>query len=198
MLLLLYHKIGRGHRNNMRVCLIDEPWVRDRCHYRSLLAEAAYLLMPHHKAFDLPRALLSEFEGPGLDKGNRGELISLVLLLIAGDFAAQQNGSAAIDVLLFMRKFLASKWCLIISDSKPARCRTTEDQCPFSEVFAGSRMHFNHFIKVHDFRVAADSSWRCSSACKLPVWYKCAPPIPVLRQQPRARQRFCHLHSGEE
>ena len=118
-----------------------------------LLAEAACLLMQDHKAFHLPRALLSEFEGPGLDKGNRGELICLVLLLMARDVAVQQTNPVAIEVLLFMRKLLASKWHSNIFDSKPARSRTNEEHRSFSEVFARSKMHFNHFIKVHDFRV---------------------------------------------
>ena len=76
------------------------------------------------------------------------------MLLIARDVAAQQTGSAAIEVLLFMRKLLASTWSPIIFDSKPARCATrAEEQRPFFEVFAASKMYFNHFIKVHDFRV---------------------------------------------
>lgn len=110
--------------------------------------------MQDRKAFDLPRALLSELEGPGLDKGDRGELICLVLLLIARDVAVQEKGSAVIEVLLFMRKLLASKWSPIVLNSKPARCRTNaEGQRPFSKVFAKSKMYFNHFIKVHDFKV---------------------------------------------
>jgi hypothetical protein len=110
--------------------------------------------MEDRKAFDLPRALLSELERPGLDKGDRGELICLVLLLIARDVAVQENDSAAIEILLFMRKLLASKWSPIVCDSKPARCRTSADgQRSFSEAFTGSKMYFNHFIKVHDFKV---------------------------------------------
>jgi hypothetical protein len=119
-----------------------------------LLAEAAYLLMQDCKAFDLPRVLLSKLEQPGLDKGNQGELICLVLLLIACDVVVQENGSAAIEILLFMQKLLASKWSPIICDSKPARCHTSADgQHSFSKAFTGSKMYFNHFIKVHDFKV---------------------------------------------
>jgi hypothetical protein len=111
--------------------------------------------MQDHEAFDLPRVLLSELEGPGLDKGDRGELICLVLLLIARDVAVQEKkGSAAIEVLLFIQKLLASKWSPIILNSTPARCRTTaEGQHRFFEVFATSKMYFNHFIKIHDFKV---------------------------------------------
>jgi hypothetical protein len=141
----------------MRVCLMMNPGfetVVTIAPSEPLLAEAACLLMQDHKTFHLPRALLSEFERPGLDKGDRGELICLVLLLMARDVAAQQTSSGAIEVLLFMRTLLASKWSPIIFDSKPARCSTNaEEQRPFSEVFAGSKMHFNHFIKVHDFKV---------------------------------------------
>ena len=144
---------------HMRVCLVMNPGFETAVTIapsEPLLAEAAYLLMQDRKAFDLPRALLSELEGPGLDKGNRGELICLVLLLAARDVAVQEKDkdSVAIEVLLFMRKLLASKWSPIVFDSKPARCRTNaNDQRSFAEVFARSKIYFNHFIKVHDFKV---------------------------------------------
>ncbi|KAM6501265.1 hypothetical protein JOM56_004279 [Amanita muscaria] len=142
---------------HMRVCLVMNPGFETAVTIapsEPLLAEAAYLLMQDREAFDLPRALLDELERPGLDKGDRGELICLVLLLIARDVAVQEKDSAAIGVLFFMEKLLASRWSSKVFDSKPARCCTnTENQRPFSEVFKTSTIYFNHFLKVHDFRV---------------------------------------------
>ncbi len=51
-----------------------------------IMAEGARLLMSDSK-FDLPGSLLHELQTPGLDKGNRGELVCLVLLLLACDRA---------------------------------------------------------------------------------------------------------------
>jgi hypothetical protein len=155
--LVLQNRERTQVEKHMRVCLVMNPGFETAVTIapsEPLLAEAAYLLMQDRQVFDLPRALLGELEGPGLDKGDRGELICLVLLLIARDVAVQEKGSAAIEVLLFMQKLLASKWSPIVFDSKPARCRTSaDDQRPFSAVFARSKMYFNHFIKVHDFKV---------------------------------------------
>ncbi|KAM6501250.1 hypothetical protein JOM56_004264, partial [Amanita muscaria] len=142
---------------HMRVCLVMNPGFETAVTIapsEPLLAQAAYLLMRDREVFDLPRELREELQKPGLSKGDRGELICLVLLLIARDVAVQEKDSAAIGVLFFMEKLLASQWSSTVFDSKPARCRTnTEDQLPFSEVFAKSKIYFNHFVKVHDFKV---------------------------------------------
>ncbi|KIL63641.1 hypothetical protein M378DRAFT_57978, partial [Amanita muscaria Koide BX008] len=143
---------------HMRVCLVMNPGSETAVTIapsEPLLAQAAYLLMRDREAFDLPRELREELQKPGLDKGDRGELICLVLLLIARDVAVQEKGSAAIEVLLFMEKLLASQWSPTVFDSKPSRCHSTntKDQLPFSVVFAKSKMYFNHFLKVHDFNI---------------------------------------------
>ncbi|KIL63618.1 hypothetical protein M378DRAFT_24971 [Amanita muscaria Koide BX008] len=142
---------------HMRVCLVMNPGFETAvttAPSEPLLAQAAYLLMQDRNDFDLPRTLLEELQKLGLNKVDRGELICLVLLLIARDVAVQEKGSAAIGVLFFMEKLLASRWSSMVFDSKPARCRTSaKDQLPFSEVFAKSKIYFNHFVKVHDFKV---------------------------------------------
>ncbi|KAM6501286.1 hypothetical protein JOM56_004300 [Amanita muscaria] len=142
---------------HMRVCLVMNTEFETAVTIapsEPILAEAAYLLMEDREVFDLPRALLDELQRPGLDKGDRGELICLVLLLIARDVAVQEKRSAVIDVRFFMEKLLASQWSTTVSNARPAQCCTnTEDQRPFSEAFEKSKMYFNHFIKVHDFKV---------------------------------------------
>ncbi|KIL68319.1 hypothetical protein M378DRAFT_158863 [Amanita muscaria Koide BX008] len=142
---------------HMRVCLVMSPGFEAAVTVapsEPILAEAAYLLMQDREAFDLPGVLLDELQRPGLDKGDRGELICLVLLLIARDVAVQEKRSAVIDVRFFMEKLLASQWSTTVSNARPARCCTnTEDQRPFSEAFEKSKMYFNHFIKVNDYQV---------------------------------------------
>ncbi|KAM6495554.1 hypothetical protein JOM56_008260 [Amanita muscaria] len=142
---------------HMRVCLVMSTGFETAVTIapsEPILAEAAYLLMQDREAFDLPRVLLDELQRPGLDKGDRGELICLVLLLIARDVAVQEKRSAVIDVRFFMEKLLASQWSTTVSNARPARCCTnTEDQRPFFEAFEKSKMYFNHFIKVNDYQV---------------------------------------------
>ncbi|KIL63609.1 hypothetical protein M378DRAFT_164281 [Amanita muscaria Koide BX008] len=150
---------------HMRVCLVMNPGNEAAVTIapsEPILAEAAYLLMQDREAFDLPGVLFDELQRPGLYKGDRGELICLVLLLIARDVAVQEKRSAVIDVLFFLEKLLASQWSSTVFDSRPARCCTnTEDQRPFSEAFEKSKMYFNHFIKVHDLKVInRDFLWR--------------------------------------
>jgi hypothetical protein len=58
---------------HMSVCLVMNPGFETTvtiAPVEPLLPKAAYLLMQDHKAFDLPRVLLSELEVPGLDKGD--------------------------------------------------------------------------------------------------------------------------------
>ena len=143
---------------HMRVCLVVNPGFETAITVASsepILAEAACLLMCDRKAFDLPRALLHELERPGLDKGYRGELVCLVLLLIARDLAVEEKNAdfMAFEVTRFIEKLFISKWSSVILGSKPAKLCTKDDDKEFRECFANSRMHFNHFIKVHDFKV---------------------------------------------
>jgi hypothetical protein len=71
-----------------------------------VLAEASYLLM-RNPAFDLPCCLLAELEHPGLDKGDRGELIVMTLCLQARDAAATRLQSRIIPVNDFIRELIA-------------------------------------------------------------------------------------------
>jgi hypothetical protein len=120
---------------HMCVCLVMNPGFETAVTIapsEPLLAEAAYLLMQDHKSFDLPR---------------------VVLLLISRNVAVQEKYSPAIEVLLFIQKLLASKWYLIVLNSRPAQCCTGAEGHCFSDVFTKSKMYFNHLIKVHGFKV---------------------------------------------
>jgi hypothetical protein len=112
-----------------------------------ILSEGARHIMKN-ASFDLPRTLLAELEGPGLDKGDRGELICLALLTLACDKA--KTDEEPIKVLEFMEKLVASGSYESIANSKPARLRTEDTESLFRDAFANAQMHFNHFIKIQD------------------------------------------------
>jgi len=74
----------------MRVCLLVHDGFETGVTIspsEPILAEAARRLMIEPAAFDVPRSLLQQLEKPGLDKGNRGELIAELLLILASDAA---------------------------------------------------------------------------------------------------------------
>ncbi|KAF8631006.1 hypothetical protein AX17_005172 [Amanita inopinata Kibby_2008] len=75
-----------------------------------LLAEGARYIMSSRKEFDLPRSLLQELENPGLDKGSRGELICLVLLILASDMAkALKEEETPISLLSCLEQLLSKE-----------------------------------------------------------------------------------------
>jgi hypothetical protein len=142
---------------HMRVCLMVNQGFETAVTVapsEPLLAEGAFLIMKQRDAFNLPITLLKELEGPGLDKGDRGELICLVLLILARDIVAQRTDKAAISLLDFIQALLAPGWHKVVLSSKPAKCRTTpEGNRSFEETFKNSRIYFNHFIKIHDPKI---------------------------------------------
>ena len=142
---------------HMRVCLLVHEGFETAVTIapsEPLLAEGAFLIMRDQEAFNLPLTLLKELEGPGLDKGDRGELICLVLLTLARDLVAKRTHRAAIPLLDFIKSLLAHEWHDSILDAMPAKSRCeAESNRAFGHAFAHSRIYFNHFVKVHDFKV---------------------------------------------
>jgi hypothetical protein len=118
-----------------------------------VLAEASYLLM-RSPAFDLPRFLLAELEHPGLDKGNRGELIVMTLCLEARDAAATRLQNRIIPVNDFIRELIAPAAHDEVLRSKPIRSRTSnEADKTLEDTFRNSHMYFNHFVKFRNRKV---------------------------------------------
>jgi hypothetical protein len=142
---------------HMRVCLTateEFETVVTIAPSEPLLAEGAYRLMRRQAAFDLPLTLLKELESPGLDTGNRGVLVCLVLLTLARDAVVNQKWTAAIPLLDFIQSLLAHEWHEDVLSQKPAKSRCPEEHDKsLKETFAGSRIYFNHFIKVQDVKV---------------------------------------------
>jgi len=141
---------------HMRVCLTVDPGfetVITVAPSEPLLAEASYLLM-RSPAFDLPRSLLAELEHPGLDKGNRGELIAMTLCLQARDAASTRLQSRITPVRDFIQELLVPSAHDRVLRSKPVRARNSEEaEKTLEDTFRDSNIYFNHFVKIRDRRV---------------------------------------------
>ncbi|KAF8346723.1 hypothetical protein F5887DRAFT_1073392 [Amanita rubescens] len=115
-----------------------------------ILAEGARRLMSNPK-FNLPASLLRELQTPGLDKGTRGELVCLVLLLLACDKAVAATATRAFPVCEFFKNLLNTDHYAELLEAEPTRQDNVESS--FQKTFADSKIYFNHFIKIHDPRV---------------------------------------------
>jgi len=102
--------------------------------------------------FDLPSCLLSELESSGLGKGDRGELIGMILCLMARDAAAKKLYSSIISVPNFIQELLNSSADDL--HSKPALAQTLKEaNQTLQDTFCQSKIYFNHFIKFCDTRI---------------------------------------------
>ncbi|KAF8815386.1 hypothetical protein BYT27DRAFT_7333931 [Phlegmacium glaucopus] len=174
----------------MRVCLVVHDSFETAMTVspsEPILAEAARNLMKDNPTFDVPRSLLQQLEKPGLNKGDRGELIAELLLILASDAAyhkkarltprpntrGQRNQSVtkieiepttsrAVSLESFIKELLAKEQHDQILNVKPAKSRTpTEGKQSFGVTFNESKVYFNHFIKINDPNVIKrDSLWK--------------------------------------
>ncbi|KAF8806794.1 hypothetical protein BYT27DRAFT_7233606 [Phlegmacium glaucopus] len=173
----------------MRVCLVvygNFETAMTVSPSEPILAEAARSLMKDNPTFDVPRSLLEQLEKPGLDKGDRGELVAELLLILASDAAYHKKAqlppkpntrsqtigslkieiepttSRAVSLESFIKELLAKEQHDHILNVKPAKSRTpTEGQQSFGATFNESKVYFNHFIKITDPNVIKrDFLWR--------------------------------------
>ena len=135
---------------HMRVCIkVNDGFetVVSVASSEPIMAEGARSLMCKPACpFNLPGSLLHELQAPGLDKGDRGELICLVLLLLACDKA----GSRVFSVQTFFENLLNRDDYVELFEAKPSRQRDVDDEPTFREAFSESKIYFNHFVKIHD------------------------------------------------
>ncbi|KAF8637024.1 hypothetical protein AX17_003093 [Amanita inopinata Kibby_2008] len=122
-----------------------------------ILAEASRLIMLNNSEFNFSRSLLQHLEKLVLDKGDRGELVAKLLLILASDAAyiskkelRRKSGSRlplmpvqaaepellleleptvprAVSLELFIKELLAEKWHTDVLESLPAQWRTEEE-----------------------------------------------------------------------
>ena len=132
-----------GH---MRVCLkIDAPFESMITVSASepLLPEAAYSIMAQ-ALFNVLKAMKSVLEGFSINKGDRGEFLAMLFLIIARDkvvgppaeHGLLPAGPRIIDVVSFLSGSLFQP--------VPSLQALYQD-------FPNSKMHFNHYVKVHEY-----------------------------------------------
>jgi len=133
-----------GH---MRVCLkIDAAFESMVTVSASepLLSEAAYSVMAQ-ASFNVPKAMKSVLDGFSIDKGERGEFLILLLFTIARDKAVgppAANGLPSGSRILSLAPFLTKN----LFHKSVALNELHAD-------FSNSKIHFNHYVKVHEYGV---------------------------------------------
>ncbi|KAF8336008.1 hypothetical protein F5887DRAFT_1063318 [Amanita rubescens] len=134
---------------HMRVCLdIDVVFdsMETVASSEPLLSEAAYSIMAR-ESFDPVKAFKSVLEGFAVHKGDHGEFIALLLLTLARDQAVgppvkwrTHPECRFFDFASFVHGYLFSK--------SPSASGLENLQHEFPD----AKMHFNHFIKLLDFK----------------------------------------------
>ncbi|KIL67286.1 hypothetical protein M378DRAFT_9526 [Amanita muscaria Koide BX008] len=133
---------------HMRVCLkIDAAFesMETISSSEPLLSEAAYVIMAR-ESFDPLQSFKSVLEGFAVHKGDRGEFLVLLLLTLARDRAVgppDHNGRPErrfFDFASFMYGHLFSE------SPSPSELQKLKSEFP------NAMMHFNHFVKLHDFK----------------------------------------------
>jgi hypothetical protein len=144
-----------GH---MRVCLkidADFETMTTTSSSEPILPEAAYFVM-QRGSLNAPKALKLVMEGFSISKGDRGEFLVLLLLILARDATVgpadelgrpitRKRWSSLTDFLYgqVFRKDGSSR--LVDAKSNCALRMLRKD-------FPNAHLHFSHFVKVHEYR----------------------------------------------
>ncbi len=134
-----------GH---MRVCLNIDPAFESMetvSPSEPLLSEAAYVIMAR-ESFDALKSFKSILEGFAVHKGDRGEFLALLLLILARDQAVGppvKNGHPKCRFFNFASFLYGYLFKKSKSPSKLKKLRVD---------FSKATMHFSHFVKLHDFK----------------------------------------------
>ncbi|PCH44720.1 hypothetical protein WOLCODRAFT_105540 [Wolfiporia cocos MD-104 SS10] len=143
--------------SHMRLCLSVKPgftYMRTISGSEPLLAEAAcYAMTLKDKRFDAPGALRKILSGQFVNQGDRGEVIVLLLLVMARDaavgppnvFGRPEHGRVfkVVDFLASLFKKSEDVLSAMPSIGKEGL------ELELKNILATAHMHFNHFIKVH-------------------------------------------------
>ncbi|KAF9470654.1 hypothetical protein BDN70DRAFT_888887 [Pholiota conissans] len=121
-----------------------------------ILSEAAYFIMSSSK-IDIPATLFNTLDGFSVHKGDQGELLGMLLLVIARDkavgppmwFSPQKRWCSVPDFLsnLFHQpeKVLAAKGQFV--GCAPQESYQLDEE--LQSTFADSKIYCSHFVKVH-------------------------------------------------
>jgi len=132
-----------GH---MRVCLNIDAGFQSMTTVSSsepLLSEAAYVIMSR-ESFDVLKCFKTILEGFAVHKGDRGEFLALLLLTLARDQAVGLPNDDGRPQRRFFNFAPFVHGRLFQSLSAPGLEKLQDD-------FPDAKMHFNHFVKIHDF-----------------------------------------------
>jgi hypothetical protein len=144
---------------HLRVCLSVRPGFTGAVTVSAsepLLAEAARRVMIKED-YNAPQALLDALRTSGMDKGDRGELIAMLLLILGYDKARAKLETLnaprpAIPLLDFLEGLLNGNTMDDVRNALPTHARD-DHISTLGEAFKDSKVYFNHFIKVHDCEV---------------------------------------------
>jgi hypothetical protein len=140
----------------MRVCLnVDESFETMKTIFPSepLLAEAAaeFMRNPEYN-FKAPAALKNTLTGFSINKGDRGELLVLLLLCLARDAALRGTGKA-VTVYDFMQELFPNLINKSNGGFMPSVLKEGAKPETFKDCFDKSYIYFNHFIKINEWSV---------------------------------------------
>ncbi|KAK2464489.1 hypothetical protein APHAL10511_003468 [Amanita phalloides] len=152
-----YISQARQVEGHMRICLNISAGFETMATTSSsepILSEAAYSVM-QEPLFNAPRALQLVMDGFSIAQGDRGEILALLLLILARDatvgpadaFGRPETGKRWFSLTDFLYGQIFRKQTgpstLVDKNSILALGKLSED-------FANSQLHFSHFMKVHD------------------------------------------------
>jgi len=138
-----------------------------------LLAEAAATIMKTDLGEkEAPRALLDHIMSSYLSTGERGELVAALILLLARDKATQKipqydgglpegesplkcdGMTRVVTVLQFVEELVPPEHHHVVKGQKPyPRSPYYPPSTNLATAFGKAYVYFNHFVKVHDFKV---------------------------------------------
>ena len=140
---------------HMRLCLAVDD-VNQTCETvqpaEPLLADAAFYIIKK-KHIDQASELLHVLGGPSISKGDHGELICILLWLLARDQVVQEQGKRVVKVLDLMDALLDSKWHATVKNAQPSHLKNDQDNTSFRDTFEDAVTYFTQFIKVDDQKV---------------------------------------------
>jgi hypothetical protein len=144
-----------GH---MRVCLkIDGAFqtMATTSSSEPILSEAAYFVM-RKPSFNVAKALKTVMEDFSISKGDRGEFLVLLLLILARDSTVGDPDELG-NPITGKRWFALSDFLHGQVFRKQTASRVVDDSLikalnMLQKDFPNAQLHFNHFIKVHEHK----------------------------------------------
>ncbi|KAI0258043.1 hypothetical protein BC834DRAFT_975730 [Gloeopeniophorella convolvens] len=94
--------------------------------------------------------LAGRLDQPFIDRGNRGELTALLILMAARDKAAGITGTRDIPLCDFLEALMPDFAYAQLKEALPFQNRTEAEKQSFGDAFKDSRLWFNHVIRIHD------------------------------------------------